>query len=86
MYKPFGRNTFSRQEHFKKNPKKNVSCKRRVHSVHGGITLEYILVTTFSIVATMTALGFMKKIISTKLGAITQELQIEEKDHASFFN
>ena len=43
----------------------------------GGVTLEYILVSSFATVASLAALGFMKQVFSQKISELSSQFNIE---------
>lgn len=46
----------------------------------GGATLEYILVSTFAAVVSLTALGFVGKVVKAELARMAEKLGMEPPD------
>jgi|GEM_PF-4101132 len=45
------------------------------HSQRGGVTLEYILICVFSVVSGMAALGYVHKIVKSKIAQMETQLE-----------
>ncbi len=52
---------------------------------HGGITLEYIILSAFTAFASLAAMGIMKKTMSHQLEKMTEQLDMEV-DSSDFEN
>lgn len=86
MTKALSSNSYRGSHKAQNSTAKPITKPPKRRSTYGGITLEYILVTTFSIIATMTALTFMKKVVASKISAISEELSIDEEGSNGFFD
>ncbi len=50
---------------------------RGIHRRRGGATLEYILVSTFAAVVSLTALGFVGKVVQAQLAKMADKLGLD---------